>query len=223
MSIPPACLPILPVLPILSILRLLGLICTLLASQSVNARTVYHCGSSFQDKPCGANDQTQKAQGTTKATGKESLDTPEIDAQCRQRGDDAKRIISMRGAGATQDRLLVDAEGDYRKQLIKDVYAQQGNASDIRAAIEKECMSAKEKDTGKTVTTPMQDAKAIGASNAEKSNSNNSSNDAVCKQLVEFVAGMNSVKLSDKTGTTAAILREQKQKLELQMKSLSCH
>ncbi|MFZ6754676.1 hypothetical protein ACO0KY_15010 [Undibacterium sp. Dicai25W] len=213
MSSSPASIPALLVLPFV------GLLCALVLTQSTYAKAVYHCGSSYQDKPCGNSDKEQKAPIANKTPTKENADKPEIDAQCKQRGEDAKRIIWMRGAGATQDRLLVDAEGDYRKQLIKDVYAQQGNASDVRAAIEKECMSAKEKDTGKTTNAPTPDAKANSASHAEK---NISSTDAVCKQLIDFVAGINSVKLSDTTGATTAIVRQQKQQLELQIKNLHC-
>ncbi len=216
MSISPACLPALPVLP------LIGLVFALFLTQPANAKAVYHCGSSYQDKPCGNVDKEQKTLATNKSKAKDIADKPEIDVQCKQRGEDAKRIISMRGAGATQDRLLVDAESDYRKQLIKDVYAHQGNASDVREAIEIECMSAKEKEAGKTAVSPAQDAKVNGTSNLDKSNNTSSSNDAVCKQLIDFVAGMNNVKLNDKTGATSTILREQKQQLELQMKNLHC-
>ncbi|MFZ6686993.1 hypothetical protein ACO0K0_04515 [Undibacterium sp. SXout11W] len=219
MPISPACLPTLPVLPVLPFI---GLVCALLLTHSANAKAVYHCGSSYQDKPCSSVEKEQKALATNKVKANDVVDKPEIDALCKQRGEDTKRIISMRGAGAIQDRLLIDAESDYRKQLIKDVYAQRGNASDIREAIEKECMSAKEKEAGKTATPPTQDAKTSGTRNSEKSNNTSSANDAVCKQLIDFVAGMNNVKLNDKTGTTSTILHDQKQQLELQMKNLHC-
>ncbi len=111
------------------------------------AQTMYRCGTSYQDKPC-ANGQQGVAIGTIKnASQTASGSMPAIDAACKRRGDEAKKIIWMREAGAQKDDLLAKSNSAAQSQLIADIYAVRGNASDIRANIEKNCMD--EKDVGR--------------------------------------------------------------------------
>jgi len=109
---------------------------------AAQAQTLYRCGNSYQDKPC---DKGQKEQILGKLTTPDNANKPVVDASCRLRGEDAKKIIWMREAGATQERVLSEAGTDERKKLINEIYAQRGNAADVRAAVEKECMDEKQR------------------------------------------------------------------------------
>lgn len=123
------------------------LVNTALLVQSSQAQTMYRCGSNYQDKPC-ANGQQGVVVGTAK-TSSQSTTTPapSVDPSCKRRGDDAKKIIWMREAGAQKNDLLAKSTSTEQSQLIADIYAVRGNANDIRANIEKSCME--EKDIGK--------------------------------------------------------------------------
>jgi hypothetical protein len=111
------------------------------------AQTMYRCGSSYQDKPC-ANGQQGVVIGNVKSTTQTASESkPVIDAACKRRGEEAKKIIWMREAGAQKDDLLAKSNSAGQSQLIADVYAVRGNAGDIRANIEKNCMD--EKDVGR--------------------------------------------------------------------------
>jgi hypothetical protein len=123
------------------------LVNTALLVQSSQAQTMYRCGSNYQDKPC-ANGQQGVVVGTAK-TSSQSTTTPapSVDPSCKRRGEDAKKIIWMREAGAQKNDLLAKSTSTEQSQLIADIYAVRGNANDIRANIEKSCME--EKDLGK--------------------------------------------------------------------------
>ena len=123
------------------------LVNTALLVQSSQAQTMYRCGSNYQDKPC-ANGQQGVVVGTAKnASQSTPTAAPTIDASCKRRGEDAKKIIWMREAGAQKNDLLAKSTSTEQSQLIADIYAVRGNANDIRANIEKSCME--EKDIGK--------------------------------------------------------------------------
>jgi hypothetical protein len=123
------------------------LVNTALLVQSSQAQTMYRCGSSYQDKPC-ANGQQGVVIGTAKTSSQSSTTTaPSVDPACKRRGDDAKKIIWMREAGAQKNDLLAKSTSEEQSQLIADIYAVRGNSNDIRANIEKSCME--EKDVAK--------------------------------------------------------------------------
>ena len=129
---------------LLSILILLN---TPLLSVSSHAQTMYRCGSNYQDKPC-AKGQQGGVIGTAKTASQSTMTgTPSVDPACKRRGDDAKKIIWMREAGAQKNDLLAKSTSAEQSQLIADIYAVRGNSNDIRANIEQSCME--EKDVGK--------------------------------------------------------------------------
>lgn len=119
-----------------------SLLLVLSMTTGAQAQTLYRCGNSYQDKPC---DKGQKEQILGKLATTDNTNKPVVDASCRLRGEDAKKIIWMREAGATQERVLSEAGSDERKKLINEIYAQRGNAADVRAAVEKECMDEKQR------------------------------------------------------------------------------
>ncbi|MBC3936460.1 hypothetical protein [Undibacterium rugosum] len=108
----------------------------------LTAQNLYRCGSSYQDKPC---DPGQKSQiiGTLPGNGNNGIPRAILDGECTRRGEEAKKIIWMREGGATQDALLAEAKTEDRRKLISDIYAQRGNSSDVRNAIEKDCLQEK--------------------------------------------------------------------------------
>lgn len=107
---------------------------------TARGQTMYRCGNSYQDKPC-ANGKAGVVIGSNQARTQNSADTADaLDPSCKRRGDEAKKIIWMREAGAQKDDLLAKSSSDEQSQLIADIYAVRGNSNDIRANIEKNCM-----------------------------------------------------------------------------------
>ena len=130
-------------LPLCTLNTLVAAVLLLAASalvQDSQAQNLYRCGSTFQDKPC---DNGQKGQIIKTSPSASAADKPSIDASCLRRGEEAKRVIWMREGGALQDRVQAEAKTSEQRRVIADVYAMKGNASDIRAKIESECMAEK--------------------------------------------------------------------------------
>ncbi len=113
----------------------------LLAPMASQAQTMYRCGSNYQDKPC-AQGQAGKVIGTQ--SSRDDSASPAIDATCRRRGEAAKKIIWSRKGGASKDDLLAGVASMEESRLIEDVYAIKGDYTQIRKAIETECMATKE-------------------------------------------------------------------------------
>ena len=129
------------------ILGLIGIIfgilfiCMLL-STAIQAQSMYRCGSTYQDRPCEGEQKGKLIGGTS---GTPSANGSVSDAACAQRGAAAQKIVWAREGGAMQDQQLAKAGNANEQKLISDVYARRGTSSDIRAAIEAECIAAKEK------------------------------------------------------------------------------
>lgn len=142
----------------------------LLFGASVQAQTLYRCGSQYQDQPCAGSPGKVVGSAGGYATVK-----PVSDAQCAQRGAKAQKIKWAREAGASAERQLADIDGkrlsasqyEEERKLIADVYSKQGSAPDVRAAIEADCVAEKEKaapaEAFARALTPAQ-RDAIGAS-----------------------------------------------------------
>jgi hypothetical protein len=116
-------------------------------SQSSHAQAKYRCGNSFQDKPCVDGKGNMIGRQASAQQGQQASDAKEkviIDTQCTKRGNDALKIIWKRDGGALQADLLANAHSGEQRELIGDVYANRGNAIDVRKKIESECMAAKE-------------------------------------------------------------------------------
>lgn len=118
---------------------------SIIFSSFAQAQTMYRCGSNYQDKPCTSG-QTGKVVNILKSATPtaETESKVAIDASCKRRGEDAKRVIWAREGGAQKKDLLAKADSEEQSQLIADVYAVRGNSADVRANIEKDCMAEKE-------------------------------------------------------------------------------
>lgn len=122
----------------------------LLCAQATHAADMYRCGNSFQDTPCANGNNSKTIKGAAKATSDTSqngdLSPIRIDADCKQRGDAAKKIMWLREVGKTQAQQLESAQDSHTQALIKDVYNHRGSSLEVRNAIEQECMQQKEQD-----------------------------------------------------------------------------
>jgi hypothetical protein len=114
-----------------------------IASVPAGSQTLYRCGSNYQDRPCEGKDQKE-----IKITNTSNADAGAkngVDNQCTARGAAAQKIVWSREGGATMDKMLADAKSPEQKKLVTDVYEKRGTSSEIRAAIEAECVAEKEK------------------------------------------------------------------------------
>lgn len=122
----------------------------LLCTQAALAADMYRCGNSFQDTPCANSNNSKVIKGLAKTTGSPAqngdLSPIKIDADCKQRGDAAKKIMWLREVGKTREQQLESAQDGRTQALIKDVYNHRGSSVDVRNAIEQECMQQKEQD-----------------------------------------------------------------------------
>lgn len=115
----------------------------MLMAQSADAHSLYRCGKTYQDRPC-ENAQGSKLIGGSSG-GVSSAASHVTDTECAKRGADAQKIVWGREAGAMLDQQLAKANSVSEQKLINDVYARRGTSSDIRAAIEEDCIAAKER------------------------------------------------------------------------------
>lgn len=122
----------------------------LFCTQATFAADMYRCGNSFQDTPCANSNNSKVIKGAAKTTSSTAqngdLSPIKIDADCKQRGDAAKKIMWLREVGKTRDQQLESAQDGYTQILIKDVYNHRGSSVEVRNAIEQECMQQKEQD-----------------------------------------------------------------------------
>ncbi|MFZ6656910.1 hypothetical protein [Undibacterium sp. TJN19] len=193
------------------------------------AQNLYRCGSSYQDKPC---DNGQKGQVIGKM--QTPSDKPALDPSCMRRGEEAKKIIWMREGGALQDKLLSEASSAERRKLIGDIYAQRGNALDIRARIESECMIEKENERKSAIRQSEEPGRSQasvpqkpGGNDAQSEAAKRAANDAaskkaMCDEVRKQLAGVQS---SQRTGAQARDMDEltrNKREIESRLKDMGC-
>jgi hypothetical protein len=110
---------------------------------------MYRCGSSFQDTPC-ANQNYSKTMKAAKAsdgaTKDRDLSPYQVDADCKQRGDEAKKMMWLRQTGKTKEEQLESAEDAQTLALENEVYNNRGTSLEVKNAIEQSCMQQKEQN-----------------------------------------------------------------------------
>lgn len=203
---------------------------------SLQAQTMYRCGSVFQDKPCESGQQ--KVIGTIKTPG--PSDKPALDLSCTRRGEEAKKIIWMREGGALQDKLMAEASTSERRKLIADVYAIRGNSGDVRSAIENDCMAEKaraqqfgtriDEDIPGQARAAAQRATANAEQDKPISNTNDTTNttNAAARKRMQCDLLKNQLataRLDQKSGGSAGTmdtLSQQRRNTENELKSLGC-
>lgn len=124
--------------------------CVLLCNAQLTlAATMYRCGSSFQDTPC-ANQNYSKTMKSAKAsdgaTKGRDLSPYQVDADCKQRGDAAKKMMWLRQTGRTKEEQLESAEDAQTLSLVNEVYNNRGTSLEVKNAIEQSCMQQKEQN-----------------------------------------------------------------------------
>ncbi len=108
-----------------------------------SAQTMYRCGSTFQDHPCGGGQAGQAIAPTHAADpGRAASGAPAISSLCTQFGVAAQKIMWKREAGKTQQDQAADDRGE--RDLIADVYARKGSSVEVRAAVERDCTNAEQ-------------------------------------------------------------------------------
>jgi len=122
--------------------------CVLFCSAQVAlAATMYRCGNSFQDTPC-ANQNYSKSMKAAKASNSTAkngdLSPYQVDADCKQRGDAAKKMMWLRETGKTKEEQLERAEDEQTQALVNEVYNNRGTSLEVKNAIEQSCMQQKE-------------------------------------------------------------------------------
>lgn len=145
-------------------------------SAHLHAQQLYKCGATFQDKPCETEVQ-KKYSSVTGSFSKEQV-TSSADSQCADHGSYAVPIIQARLANETQESLnaKIDAkpigrqEKIRQKELVVAVFAKKGNATEIRGAIESECMD--KKTASKTRVAAITQSSNSGASISSRADAN---------------------------------------------------
>lgn len=119
----------------------------LMFSQCTYAATLYHCGNTYQDKPCSssANTATIKniPQKNSNSTSNANHSAITVDSDCKERGETAKKIMWTREVGKTAEQQV---ESGLSNELVKDVYNHRGSSLDVMNAIMQECMQQKEQN-----------------------------------------------------------------------------
>ncbi|MBC3869207.1 DUF4124 domain-containing protein [Undibacterium oligocarboniphilum] len=211
-------------------LALLGCVATILWPFAVPAQTLYRCGNTYQDQPCGKGQQ-ERVISVLHAPPENPA--ANIDASCRQRGEEAKKIIWMREVGATQERLLADGGSEERRKLIGDIYAQRGNSADVRAAVEKDCMEEKNRSRpplkssagNNSATKPDTTGDTASASAAASANTRNSDATRIqglCKQLREVLSHMQNGERSGGNAEEMDNMKTMRRDTEKEIKNLGC-
>lgn len=211
-------------------LALLGTLAVLLWPVATPAQTLYRCGNTYQDQPCGKGQQ-ERVIGVLHAPTENPA--ANIDVGCRQRGEEAKKIIWMREAGATQERLLADGGSEERRKLIGDIYAQRGNSADVRAAVEKDCMEEKNRNRPPQKSGPGNNpaakpettgdaASASAAASANTGKSDATRTQGLCKQLREVLGQMQNGERSGGNAEEMESMKTMRRDTEKEMKNLGC-
>ena len=130
-------------IPILRLLLAAAIAC---CATAASAQTMYRCGSTYQDHPCGGGQQGQVI-GTSPVPGAapSSPASHGHSAQCVQLGIAAQKIKWMREAGKTQQEQVATAAGRGQGDLIADVYGRHGTSMEVRAAVEQDCVDEQER------------------------------------------------------------------------------
>lgn len=116
------------------------------ACSTVAGQHLFKCGASFQDKPCDSDIQKKYSSATGSFT-REQVNA-NTDIQCADIGARAVTVIQAYANKETLENLYakVDSlpmgrqEKAREKELITSVFRKKGSPSEIRGAIEVECM-----------------------------------------------------------------------------------
>lgn len=121
---------------------LLGL--GLLASGGSLAQTLYRCGATYQDRPCGGTVDS-KVLGRAAVSANVDATAATLAPACASRGAAAQKLIWEKESGRTLDEQLSRRGAD--ADFVSSVYSRRGSSVDVRRAVESDCM--KEMDRAK--------------------------------------------------------------------------
>lgn len=207
-------------------------------SAPLQAQTMYRCGSAYQDRPC-ENGQQGKIIGVNRAP--DTADKPALDLSCTRRGEEAKKIIWSREGGASAEKLMAETNSSERRKLIADVYAIRANSSEVRAAIENDCMAEKtrmrhggfmpedEAPAPSRVTSSAAERKFSASAETEKRVDQAAAADAAatrkraqCDYLKSQLSNNRSNQRAGGASSTMNSLNQQRSDIEAELKSAQC-
>ncbi len=215
-----------------NLIMLFGLLC----GGSVQAQTMYRCGSTYQDRPC-ENGQQGKIIGTNRVQN--VSDAPKLDASCLRRGEEAKKIIWSREGGAIQDDLLAATTSAERRRLISEVYAMRANSSEVRAKIESDCMTellaerqfgnpGSSKGGASFSSDTQRKASAVGETDnkttegVQHADTSSASKQALCNMLKQQLASNSVQQRTGGGGENMERLNQQRRDADSALKSAGC-
>lgn len=128
-----------------------GVLLSLVFSEYGIAGTLYRCGNTYQDIPCqNASNSSIVKKSNTLSVNEKPLNQGQrfekVDADCKQDGEIAKKIMWAREMGRTLDEQLEATPDSVTRGVIKEVYKHRGSSLEVKDIIEQECMQQKEKD-----------------------------------------------------------------------------
>jgi hypothetical protein len=203
------------------------------------AKNLYHCGNSYQDTPCKGEVSGKSSSNTSIPSTKNTISnndqpTQNIDLDCKQRGDVAKKIMWAREGGKTAEQQIETAQDGDTQTLIKDVYNRRGSSLEVKNAIEQDCMLQKEQDkladkmmieaqrlrkskTGSSAADiPSNNSQSDSASTTTKVNGieNKTNHDGNPAQCVELKSNADDLTTRRRQGGNASYMNKLKQQLD---------
>lgn len=237
-----------------------------LVLSSAQALALFRCGNVFQDKPCESGPEIRLSPSGRPITGPAPTRAPAAPAAaalpapaaagpapnfavvCARVGDQAQRMVWKREGGVSQEQQLAErsttlSAGEHAK-AVRDVYARRGTAPEIKAALEAQCVTDRQKEfeasemlallrkqageTGTIAAAPAAPAAApgntVGADNAQASPAlaGTKPSAARCKGLRQSIDDANSRLRQGGSGRTMESLQNERRDAEASLRSAGC-
>ena len=232
---------------------------TALVLSSAPALALFRCGNVFQDKPCESGPEIRLSPSGRPITGPAPARAPAAVAAaalpataaagpasnfavvCARVGDQAQRIVWKREGGVSQEQQLAErsttlSADDYAK-AVRDVYARRGAAPEIKAALEAQCVTDRQKEfeasealmllrkqAGDTGTTAAAPGNTVVADNAQASPAPAGSKPSAarCKGLRQSIDDANARLRQGGSGRTMESLHNERRDAEASLRSAGC-
>lgn len=137
-------------------------VAVLLVLSGAPAVAMYRCGNSFQDTPCDSGKEIRlspsgrpageapRAPAVPSAAPAAAPSHSPFAAFCARIGEHAQRTAWKREGGASREQQLAEPSPGLSRsehaRTVDAVYARRGSAPEIRAAIQAECVTEKQKE-----------------------------------------------------------------------------
>jgi hypothetical protein len=200
------------------------------------AQKMFRCGNTYQDRPCEGEQEGKVVKGMSAPDAPSSAQS-RVTPDCSQRGIAAQKIKWARETGQTQEQQEAAASSETQRNLIADVYSRQGTSVQIRAAVEADCMTERERaaraaelpkaaallPNGQTAESARSDAdrSAMDAGQSVPSGSARSTQQT-CQTLTERLETARSNQRRGGNGRNMDELNQQARSIGSKMRDLGC-